>query len=123
MKVVLSWLREFAPTDLEADELAELITRQGVKVEGIERPWDGVQGVVVARVLEVSDHPDSDKLCVARVDDGQGEQIVCAGVRNFVAGDLVPVGQARVEGAGAARAAGPAQAPRGDEQRDAVLTP
>ena len=90
MKVVLSWLREFAPTDLEADELAELITRQGVKVEGIERPWDGVQGVVVARVLEVSDHPNSDKLCVARVDDGQGEQIVCAGVRNFVAGDLVP---------------------------------
>ena len=90
MKVVLSWLREFAPTDLEADELAELITRQGVKVEGIERPWDGVQGVVVARVLEVNDHPDSDKLCVARVDDGQGEQIVCAGVRNFVAGDLVP---------------------------------
>ncbi len=39
---------------------------------------------------EVTDHPDSDKLCVARVDDGTGEQVVCAGVRNFAAGDLVP---------------------------------
>ncbi len=90
MRVVLSWLREFAPSDLDADELAELLTHQGVKVEGVHRPWDGVQGVVVARVLEVRDHPDSDKLCVARVDDGRGEQIVCAGVRNFKAGDMVP---------------------------------
>jgi phenylalanyl-tRNA synthetase beta chain len=90
VKVVLSWLREFCPTDLEADELAELITRQGVKVEEVLRPWDGVQGVVIARVVSVEDHPDSDKLCVARVDDGTGEQVVCAGVRNFAAGDLVP---------------------------------
>ena len=90
MRVVLSWLREFCPTDLDADELAELITRQGVKVEAVLRPWDGVQGVVIARVLSVEDHPDSDKLCVARVDDGTGEQVVCAGVRNFAAGDLVP---------------------------------
>ncbi|HEY6568116.1 MAG TPA: phenylalanine--tRNA ligase subunit beta [Actinomycetota bacterium] len=90
MKVVLSWLREFAPTDLEADDLAELITQRGVKVEGVLRPWDGLEGVAVARVLDVADHPDSDKLCVARVDDGTGEQVVCAGVRNFAAGDLVP---------------------------------
>jgi phenylalanyl-tRNA synthetase beta chain len=90
MKVVLSWLREFAPTDLGADELAELMTQRGVKVEEVLRPWDGLSGVVVARVVEVTDHPNSDKLCVARVDDGTGEQVVCAGVRNFRAGDLVP---------------------------------
>lgn len=90
MKVVLSWLREFAPTDMDPDELAELITHRGVKVEEVLRPWAGLEGVVVARVLDVNDHPDSDKLCVARVDDGTGEQVVCAGVRNFEAGDLVP---------------------------------
>jgi phenylalanyl-tRNA synthetase beta chain len=90
MRIVLSWLREFVPTELGAEDLAELITGQGVKVEEILRPWAGLEGVVVARVNEVTDHPDSDKLCVARVDDGTGEQVVCAGVRNFVAGDLVP---------------------------------
>ena len=90
MRIALSWLREFCPTDLHADDLAELITRQGVKVEEVLRPWEGVQGVVVARVVSVEDHPDSDKLCVASVDDGTGEQVVCAGVRNFAAGDLVP---------------------------------
>ena len=90
MRIVLSWLREFVPTELSAEDLAELITRQGVKVEEVLRPWAGLDGVVVARVNEVADHPGSDKLCVARVDDGTGEQVVCAGVRNFAAGDLVP---------------------------------
>ena len=90
MRIVLSWLREFVPTELDAEDLAELITHQGVKVEEIIRPWAGLEDVVVARVNEVGDHPNSDKLCVARVDDGTGEQVVCAGVRNFVAGDLVP---------------------------------
>ena len=90
MKIVMSWLREFCPVELGADELAELISRQGVKVEGVLRPWAGLEGVVVARVVEVRDHPNSDKLCLARVDDGAGEHQVVVGVRNMVAGDLVP---------------------------------
>ena len=90
MRVVLSWLREFAPTDLDADELAELITARGVKVEGVLRPWAGLEGVVAARVVEVADHPDSEKLCVAQVDDGAGSHQVVVGVRNMAPGDVVP---------------------------------
>jgi phenylalanyl-tRNA synthetase beta chain len=90
MRIVLSWLRELCPVELGADDLAELITGQGVKVEGVLRPWAGLDGVVVARVVEVRDHPNSDKLCIARVDDGAGEHQVVVGVRNMVAGDLVP---------------------------------
>jgi phenylalanyl-tRNA synthetase beta chain len=90
VKVVLSWLREFCPSDLPVDELADRLTMAGVKVEEILRPWDGLDGVTIARVVEVADHPDSDKLCVARVETGSGERTVCAGVRNMTAGDLVP---------------------------------
>jgi phenylalanyl-tRNA synthetase beta chain len=90
MKVVLSWLREFAPTDLDADELAEVINARGVKIEDVLRPWAGLEGVVVARVVDVADHPNSEKLVVARVDDGTGEHQVVVGVRNMAAGDLVP---------------------------------
>src|SRR6266545_3603886 len=74
-----------------AQELAELLTRQGVKVEAILRPWDGLSGVVVARVIDVRDHPDSDKLCLARVDHGAGQREVVVGVRNMRPGDLVPL--------------------------------
>lgn len=90
MRIVWSWLRELCPTEHSAAELAERLTLHGVKVEEVLRPWDGVQGVVVARVVKVEDHPNSQKLSVVTVDDGAGEHVVCAGVRNYEAGDLVP---------------------------------
>ena len=91
MKVGLSWLRELCPTEVSAEELAELLTGTGAEVESVGRPWAGLAGVIVARVLEVRDHPSSDRLCVARVQTGSGEQQVVVGVRNMGAGDLVPL--------------------------------
>jgi phenylalanyl-tRNA synthetase beta chain len=90
MRVPLGWLREYAPTDLGAERLAEILIPRGVLIEAIERPWEGLDGVVVARVVEVRDHPNSDKLCVARIRHGSGEAELVVGVRNMVAGDLVP---------------------------------
>ena len=91
MKIVLSWLRELCPTDLPAEELAELLTSKGAEVEEIVRPWERLSGVVVARVIDVRDHPGSDKLCLARVSTGAAQREVVVGVRNMRAGDLVPL--------------------------------
>jgi phenylalanyl-tRNA synthetase beta chain len=91
VRVLFSWLREMCSTDLSAEELAERLTPQGVKVEAILRPWERLKGVVVARVLEVRDHPNSDKLCLARVEDGSGQRELVVGVRNMKPGDLVPL--------------------------------
>jgi phenylalanyl-tRNA synthetase beta chain len=91
VKVLLSWIREMCPTDLPAEELAERLTPQGAKVEAVVRPWERLQGVVVARVLEVRDHPNSDKLCLAQVEDGSVRRELVVGVRNMKAGDLVPL--------------------------------
>jgi phenylalanyl-tRNA synthetase beta chain len=90
VRVPLSWLREFCPTPLSAEELADLLTNHGVEVERVIRPWEMLSGVLVARVLGVADHPNADKLCLATVDAGSGERQVVVGVRNMGAGDLVP---------------------------------
>ena len=63
-------------------------------IEAIERPWEGLDGVVVARVVEVRDHPNSDKLCVARIQHGSGETELVVGVRNMARGGSRPVGAA-----------------------------
>ena len=91
MRVVLSWLREFCPVDISAEELVPILDMKGLHVESIERPWQGLADVVVARVLEVRDHPNSDKLCLARVDAGGTQRELVVGVRNMKAGDLVPL--------------------------------
>ncbi|MEW6059842.1 MAG: phenylalanine--tRNA ligase subunit beta [Actinomycetota bacterium] len=90
MKIVLSWLREFCPIDLSPDALGGLLAGKGMHVESVLRPWEGLEGVVVARVLEVRDHPSSDRLCLARIDIGSTEREVVVGVRNMGPGDLVP---------------------------------
>jgi phenylalanyl-tRNA synthetase beta chain len=90
MLVPLSWLREFAPTDMDPDALADLLIPRGVLIEAIERPWSGLQGVVVAQVVEVRDHPNADTLCVARIRHADGEVELVVGVRNMREGDLVP---------------------------------
>jgi phenylalanyl-tRNA synthetase beta chain len=90
VRVVLSWLRELCPVDLSPEELGDLLDRKGMHVESIERPWSGLEGVVIARILEVRDHPNSDKLCLARIDVGGFEREIVVGVRNMAAGDLVP---------------------------------
>ena len=90
MRVPRSWLQEFCPTTLSAEELADALTGHGVEVERIIRPWEALTGVLVARVVDVADHPNADKLCLATVDTGAGERQVVVGVRNMGPGDLVP---------------------------------
>ena len=90
MRVPLSWLREFCPVKLSAEDLADLLTSRGLHLERLLRPWEALSGVLIARVLEVRDHPNADKLCVTTIESGSGTREVVAGVRNMQSGDLVP---------------------------------
>src|SRR5918996_1058632 len=90
MRIPLSWLREFCAVKLSAEDLADLLTSRGLHLERLLKPWEALTGVVVARVLDVRDHPNADKLCVAAVESGSGSREVVVGVRNMGPGDLVP---------------------------------
>ena len=94
MKVPLSWLRDFAPFGDDVDDLASSLSELGLVVEGVERVGEGLDGVIVARVVATTVHPDADKVQLVEVDAGDGDgatrQIVC-GAFNFGPGDLVPL--------------------------------
>ncbi|MEQ8839726.1 MAG: phenylalanine--tRNA ligase subunit beta [Acidimicrobiales bacterium] len=92
MKVTLSWLREFAP-DIDGDpvELGETLSALGLAVEEMEIIGDVVDGVVLARVLDLRPHPDADKIQLVDVDAGDGQPLqVCCGAFNMAVGDLIP---------------------------------
>ncbi|MGI8686085.1 MAG: phenylalanine--tRNA ligase subunit beta, partial [Acidimicrobiales bacterium] len=95
MRVPLSWLRDFAPFDLDPVVLGETFDDLGMVVEGIERIGDGLADVVVARVLDVRAHPKADRVRITEVDAGAGPLQVVCGAPNVAAGQLValaPVG-------------------------------
>lgn len=92
MKVLLSWLRDFAPIEGDPVALGEQLSDLGMAVEQMDVLGEGLGGVVVARVLATRPHPDADKIQLVDVDAGDGEalQIVC-GAFNMAPGDLVPL--------------------------------
>jgi phenylalanyl-tRNA synthetase beta chain len=88
--VPLSWLRDFAPFEGDPADLARTFDELGMVVEGITRVGEGLEGVVVAKVLEVNAIPKADKIRAVVVDDGSGEPVgVVCGAWNFDAGDTV----------------------------------
>ncbi|WP_199615594.1 phenylalanine--tRNA ligase subunit beta [Paenibacillus alkalitolerans] len=93
MNVSYRWLSEYVDVNnVSAKELAELLTRGGIEVDGVESRNKGVEKVVVGHVVSREKHPDADKLSVCKVDVGTGEmlQIVC-GAKNVDEGQKVPV--------------------------------
>lgn len=92
MNVSCRWLQEWIDlSDHAPQEIADLLTRHGVAVDAVRPLNPGVSGVVVGEVLEVSPHPEADRLKVCRVEVGRGEplQIVC-GAPNVRPGQRVP---------------------------------
>jgi phenylalanyl-tRNA synthetase beta chain len=92
MKVLLSWLREFAPLDAKPDEIADTLGALGTPVEEMTRLGEGLDGIVVAKVLDLRPHPNADRMQLVDVDAGDGEALqVCCGAFNMAVGDLVPL--------------------------------
>ncbi len=92
MKVLLSWLRDFAPIEGDPVAIGEQLSGLGMAVEQLDRIGEGLDGIVVAKVLATRPHPDADRIQLVDVDAGDGEalQIAC-GAFNMQPGDLVPL--------------------------------
>jgi phenylalanyl-tRNA synthetase beta chain len=115
MKVPLRWLAEYVPLTIPAAELAERLTLAGLEVSGVRRyglptpeglrvksedagpVWEPDK-VIVARVVEVTKHPNADKLKLVRLEyDAALPKQVVTGAPNIhvgTAGQKVVLGLA-----------------------------
>ena len=93
MKLSYNWLKDYLQSGLTPEQVAEYMTAIGIEVDSVEEEEEipgGLQGVVVAKVLECGPHPDSDHLHITKVDDGTGEPLtVVCGAPNVAAGQKV----------------------------------
>ncbi|MBT4209823.1 MAG: phenylalanine--tRNA ligase subunit beta [Candidatus Komeilibacteria bacterium] len=93
MYLSLDWAKDWIklPKDLETKQLALDFTMAIVEVEEVIERSANLKDIVVAKVSEVTKHPDADRLQVCQVDVGEKrEQIVCGGT-NLSKGMLVAV--------------------------------
>jgi phenylalanyl-tRNA synthetase beta chain len=93
MRVSLEWLREYVDFDLSPTELAEKLTMVGLEVEEfISTPTEGLDEVVVGKIIRMEPHPNADKLSICTVDIGTDEclSVIC-GAPNAREGLLSPL--------------------------------
>lgn len=99
MTISYKWLCEYLPTSvttsLEPERLSRILTSIGLEVESLEKFEEvkgGLNGLITGEVLEVSQHPNADKLKLTSVNIGNGSplRIVC-GAPNVAVGQKVIV--------------------------------
>ena len=88
--ISMNWVKDYVNLDgIDLNSLADKITKAGVNVEKVESK--NINNLVIGKVLERTDHPDSDHLNVCKVDVGSEIlQIVC-GAHNVKEGIKVIV--------------------------------
>ena len=75
MLIPLSWLKNYVPIADTPDDLAHKLTMAGIEIGDVQvigADWDA-EKVVVGHVLDVSPHPNADRLRLPTVDTGDGE--------------------------------------------------
>jgi phenylalanyl-tRNA synthetase beta chain len=87
----LSWLHEYLDFDLGVDELVDLFSLRSQEIDGVYRLGVIEGEVVVGEVVEFGQHPNADRLFVAKVNLGGHEVQIVAGAPNPYPGARVPV--------------------------------
>ncbi len=92
MKLSYNWCGDFTKvSDIPIKQFADRMTDTGSKVECWETLGEDIENVVVAKIVSIEKHPDSDHLQICMMDCGEGSlrQIV-TGAQNVFEGAIVP---------------------------------
>ncbi|OPX41138.1 MAG: phenylalanine--tRNA ligase subunit beta [Desulfobacteraceae bacterium 4484_190.3] len=91
MQISLRWLRDYIDVELSPEALADKLTMVGLEVDSINEISPGFSDVVVAKILSIKPHPNSEKLSLCQVTTGSETLPVVCGARNIQAGNIVPL--------------------------------
>ena len=89
MRVPIKWLSEYVPIVLPIPEIAHRLTMAGLEVTGIQQTGEDWENVVVGDVVDVTPHPDADRLRLVRVDTGAEQHEVVCGAPNVAKGQRI----------------------------------
>jgi len=89
MKAPLNWLKDYVDITLTPAELAERLTLAGFEVGEIQAIGGSWDNIVVGQIVAVNPHPNADRLRLATVDLGTGQETVVCGAPNLNTGDRI----------------------------------
>jgi phenylalanyl-tRNA synthetase beta chain len=92
MLVPIKWLKEYTDVNTELNEFCERMIMSGSNIETVEQIGEGIEGVVVGKIVKVEKHPNADRLLVAQIEVGtEAPTQICTAAPNIFEGAFVPV--------------------------------
>lgn len=92
MLVPIEWLKEYTDLKVSIDEFCERMIMSGSNIETAEHFGEGIEKVVVGKIVDIEKHPDADKLLVTQVDIGEEDFVqIVTGATNIFDGAYIPV--------------------------------
>lgn len=92
MKITYNWLKEFIDIDDNSpQQVADILTDVGIEVNSIRYAAENLEKVVTGKIVEITKHPNADKLQVCQVDVGGTTLQIVTGATNVFKEAVVPV--------------------------------
>ncbi len=91
MKVPFNWLKDYVDVNIDAKELGDRLTLSGSALEEVITQGDVIKNIVTGKIVEITQHPDADKLKVCQVDIGKETIQIVTAATNMKEQDIVPV--------------------------------
>jgi len=102
MKFSESWLREIIDIKLNSSELSHKLTMLGHEVDSVITDGSGIDGIVIAEIVNYEKHPNADRFSLCEINYGNNNHInvICGApnVRTGLKTALAKVGQALPDG-------------------------
>ncbi len=92
MNLSKNWLADYVDVqDVNIKDYCDRMTDTGSKVEGYEALAEDIENVVVAKILKITPHENSDHLQICQMDVGNGKTVqIVTGAQNVFEGAIVP---------------------------------
>lgn len=91
MNLSKNWLSDYVDvSDINIKDYCDRMTDTGSKVEGYEVLGADIENVVVARIISIAPHENSDHLQICQVDIGEKVEQIVTGAQNIFEGAIVP---------------------------------
>ncbi|MDD3237861.1 MAG: phenylalanine--tRNA ligase subunit beta [Candidatus Gastranaerophilales bacterium] len=91
MQISLEWLNEFIDlSDVSAEQVAHELTMSGLEVEEIETIGPKFSNIITAKIVDIKQHPNADKLHLVDVNTGSSVKTVVCGGQNIEIGQIIP---------------------------------
>ncbi len=90
MYISLNWLKDYVDINVSPLEVEKQLTMRSAEVESVKSVNEHLKTVKTAKIEKVLAHPNSEKLHLVEIFDGNNRETIVCGAGNIAEGQIVP---------------------------------